>query len=101
MPETPVLYYLHTFQTVARERSFTRAGQQTGLPGRMRELRQPVLLLWGAEDRVIPARHARAAAQAIDGAQVEVWENVGHVPQLEAADRFVAALERFLAASPG
>jgi hypothetical protein len=42
-----------------------------------------------------------AAAQAIDGAQVEVWENVGHVPQLEVADRFVAAPERFLAASPG
>ena len=71
------------------------------MPGRLRELRQPVLILWGAEDRVIPARHARAAAQAIDGAQVEVWENVGHVPQLEAADRFVSALERFLAASPG
>jgi pyruvate dehydrogenase E2 component (dihydrolipoamide acetyltransferase) len=91
----------HDAIRAAAAASFTRAGQQTGLPGRMRELRQPVLLLWGAEDRVIPARHARAAAQAIDGAHVEVWENVGHVPQLEAADRFVAALERFLAAPPG
>jgi LysR family transcriptional regulator, transcriptional activator of the cysJI operon len=31
MPETPVLYYLHTFATVARERSFTRAGHQLNL----------------------------------------------------------------------
>ncbi|MBV9897017.1 MAG: LysR family transcriptional regulator, partial [Chloroflexi bacterium] len=31
MPETPVLYYLHTFATVARERSFTRAAQNLNL----------------------------------------------------------------------
>jgi DNA-binding transcriptional LysR family regulator len=31
MPETPVLYYLHTFVTVARERSFTRAGHHLNL----------------------------------------------------------------------
>src|SRR5579859_590819 len=31
MPETPVLYYLHTFQTVAREHSFTRAGHELNL----------------------------------------------------------------------
>src|SRR5579864_6283352 len=31
MPETPVLYYLHTFQTVAREHSFTRAGHDLNL----------------------------------------------------------------------
>jgi pyruvate dehydrogenase E2 component (dihydrolipoamide acetyltransferase) len=91
----------HDAIRAAAAASFTRARQQTDLPGRMRELQQPVLLLWGAEDRVISARHARAAAQAIDGAQVEVWENVGHVPQLEAADRFVGAIERFLAAPPG
>jgi DNA-binding transcriptional LysR family regulator len=31
MPETPVLYYLQTFQTVAREHSFTRAGHDLNL----------------------------------------------------------------------
>ena len=31
MPETPVLYYLHTFHTVAQEQSFTRAGQRLNL----------------------------------------------------------------------
>ena len=31
MPDSPVLYYLHTFQTVARERSFTRAGRSLNL----------------------------------------------------------------------
>lgn len=31
MPETPVLYYLQTFHTVARERSFTRAGERLNL----------------------------------------------------------------------
>jgi DNA-binding transcriptional LysR family regulator len=31
MPEPPVLYYLHTFHTVARERSFTRAAHRLNL----------------------------------------------------------------------
>jgi DNA-binding transcriptional LysR family regulator len=31
MPDQPVLYYLHTFHTVARERSFTRAGRTLNL----------------------------------------------------------------------
>jgi DNA-binding transcriptional LysR family regulator len=31
MPETPVLYYLRTFHTVATEQSFTRAGQRLNL----------------------------------------------------------------------
>ena len=31
MPDAPVLYYLHTFSIVARERSFTRAGHHLNL----------------------------------------------------------------------
>src|SRR5215831_9552665 len=31
MPDSPVLYYLQTFHTVAREHSFTRAGRSLNL----------------------------------------------------------------------
>src|SRR5262249_45356515 len=67
----------------AAEASFSRPGQRTGLPGRLGEITAPVLIIWGAEDRVLPAHHAAAGAAAIPGAEVVVLEGAGHVPQLE------------------
>ena len=57
----------------------------------------PVLIVWGERDPIIPVRHAETAHKAIPGSRLEVFENVGHLPQLEAPGRFVTALERFIA----
>jgi pimeloyl-ACP methyl ester carboxylesterase len=57
----------------------------------------PVLIIWGERDRMIPADHGERAHQAISGSRLEIFQGVGHLPQLEAAGRFVAVLERFLA----
>ena len=57
----------------------------------------PVLIIWGARDPIIPVRHAETAHKAIPGSRLEVFENVGHLPQLEVPGRFVTALERFIA----
>jgi pimeloyl-ACP methyl ester carboxylesterase len=56
----------------------------------------PVLIVWGARDSIIPARHGEDAHRAIPGSRLEVFEDVGHLPQLEAPGRFIAVLERFL-----
>jgi pyruvate dehydrogenase E2 component (dihydrolipoamide acetyltransferase) len=80
--------------------TFSRDGQRTGLPSRLGEVKVPTLILWGAEDRVIPATHANVGAQALNDAQVVVLEEIGHVPQIEDAAGFVRAVERFLAARP-
>ena len=56
----------------------------------------PVLIMWGARDPIIPVRHGEHAHQAIPGSRLEIFNRVGHLPQLEAPGRFVAALERFL-----
>ena len=57
----------------------------------------PVLIVWGERDPIIPVRHAETAHEAIPGSRLEVFENVGHLPQLEAPGRFVTVLERFIA----
>jgi pimeloyl-ACP methyl ester carboxylesterase len=57
----------------------------------------PVLIIWGARDPIIPIRHGEDAHAAIPGSQLEVFEGVGHLPQLEAPGRFIAVLERFIA----
>jgi pimeloyl-ACP methyl ester carboxylesterase len=56
----------------------------------------PVLIVWGARDSIIPAHHGEEAHRAIPGSRLEVFEDVGHLPQLEAPGRFVAVLDRFL-----
>jgi pimeloyl-ACP methyl ester carboxylesterase len=57
----------------------------------------PALIVWGERDRMIPAHHGERAHRAIAGSRLEIFEGVGHLPQLEAPGRFVAVLERFLA----
>jgi pimeloyl-ACP methyl ester carboxylesterase len=56
----------------------------------------PVLIVWGARDSIIPVRHGEDAHRAIPGSRLEVFEDVGHMPQLEAPGRFLAVVERFL-----
>jgi alpha-beta hydrolase superfamily lysophospholipase len=56
----------------------------------------PVLIMWGERDPIIPVRHGRRAHEAIPGSRLEIFECVGHLPQLEAPAKFVATLERFL-----
>lgn len=56
----------------------------------------PVLIVWGGRDSIIPVRHGEDAQRAIPGSRLEVFDDIGHLPQLEAPGRFIAVLERFL-----
>jgi pimeloyl-ACP methyl ester carboxylesterase len=56
----------------------------------------PVLIVWGARDSIIPVRHGEEAHRSIPGSRLEVFDDVGHLPQLEAPGRFIAVLESFL-----
>jgi pimeloyl-ACP methyl ester carboxylesterase len=57
----------------------------------------PVLIIWGRSDPMIPSRHGEQAHEASAGSRLEVFDRVGHLPQLEAPARFIAVLEQFLA----
>ena len=57
----------------------------------------PVLIIWGERDRMIPASHGRRAHALIANSRIEIFDSVGHMPQLEAPAEFVDAVERFLA----
>ena len=50
------------------------------------QITAPVLLIHGDQDRLVPVRVARSMAAAHPHWQLAIAENVGHVPQLEAAD---------------
>jgi pimeloyl-ACP methyl ester carboxylesterase len=56
----------------------------------------PTLIVWGENDEIIPVAHAHVAHGAIPGSHLEVLPGIGHFPQSEAPDRFVAVLTDFL-----
>jgi pimeloyl-ACP methyl ester carboxylesterase len=56
----------------------------------------PTLVVWGENDRVVPATHAQLIAGAIPGARVQVLPNAGHDPLSDDPPGFVAAVKRFL-----
>ncbi|MGA8745229.1 MAG: alpha/beta fold hydrolase [Solirubrobacterales bacterium] len=59
----------------------------------------PLLIIWGENDPIIPYHHGVRAHQNLPGSRLELFEEVGHLPQLEAPGRFIAVLDRFLADS--
>ena len=57
----------------------------------------PLLIVWGENDPIIPVEHAREAHAQLPSSHLEIFEDTGHVPQMERPGRFIAVLERFLA----
>ena len=60
----------------------------------------PTLIIWGDRDPFIPVAHARSAHEAMPGSRLEIFPGAGHYPHRDDPDRFVAALEDFLASTP-
>jgi pimeloyl-ACP methyl ester carboxylesterase len=69
----------------------------TGLLQRIREIRVPTLVVWGAADRMFPKEHGEAFAAAIPGARLRIVEEAGHLPQLEAPEIMVRIVREFAA----
>jgi len=60
----------------------------------------PVLLIWGANDGLIPVENARRLAARIPGARLVVLPQCGHVPQEERPRETADAIAAFLAQTP-
>jgi pimeloyl-ACP methyl ester carboxylesterase len=62
----------------------------------------PVLLVWGADDPIIPVQHAQAAHEVLPLSTLAVFDGVRHFPHVEAPERFVETLRDFCATTePG
>jgi len=62
----------------------------------IKQVKQPALVLWGAQDRLIPVAQAQLFAKDIAGSQLQVFDGLGHVPHEEDPARTVAAARAFL-----
>ena len=61
-------------------------------------IQAPTLVIWGEADRVIPARHAQFALQAIQDCRAVLIAEAGHGPQIDRPEVFNAIVLEFLAA---
>jgi pimeloyl-ACP methyl ester carboxylesterase len=56
----------------------------------------PLLIVWGARDRVIPVGHGRRAHDLVPGSRLVVFESAGHFPYLDDPERFVRTLQDWI-----
>ncbi|RJP76653.1 MAG: alpha/beta hydrolase [Desulfobacteraceae bacterium] len=61
------------------------------------DLSVPTLLIWGEKDIWIPVSHVSKWKQAVPGIQTILYENAGHVPQLEIPDQVAADMHQWIA----
>ena len=91
-------YYQLTLREGNRQALRQRFAQAPSgeLHERIGELQLPTLIIWGARDRLIPPDNAERFAADIAGSQRVLFDDLGHVPQEEDAQRTVAVLIAFL-----
>lgn len=97
-PELVDLYYDITVREGNR-RALAQRWQQAPSgenPERIREIKVPTLILWGALDRLIPPEDGAQFQRDIAGSRLVVFGDLGHVPHEEDPARTVAVLKRFL-----
>ena len=63
---------------------------------RLGKITAPTLVVWGAEDALVPVRDAWEFGELIPDARVVVYEDTGHVAMLERPAAFNALVEEFL-----
>lgn len=59
----------------------------------------PTLILWGAEDPIIPVSHGESAAELMPGSRLVIIDGVGHYPHCESPARFIDVLSDFMAST--
>jgi len=107
-PGTPAVRRAEDQQIVRRTRSSGRGrrGQLAGaagfdVTGRLAEIRVPALVMYGAQDRIVPAASARRLAGGIAGARLVLFPGAGHAYITDVTQAASQEVLRFLAGVPG
>lgn len=59
-------------------------------------LKAPTLIVWGEEDRLLPLKNAYRAKELIPHAELHIFKQCGHIPQLEHPEQFNRILMDFI-----
>lgn len=94
-----VAYYHQPLKTNNGQRAAMLARQQFSLypvEDKLGEIDKPTLIIWGAEDEVIPLSAGQKMNSLIKGSEIKVYEKVGHIPQEEVPDKVLSDIVNFI-----
>jgi pimeloyl-ACP methyl ester carboxylesterase len=101
-PEKVTPELVELYEAMARRegnRAALNARMQRGYQSdaaRLADIKTPTLILWGAQDRLIPPSHGERFERVIAGSKRVVFAQLGHVPHEEDAAQTVAVVQQFL-----
>ena len=75
--------------------AFVRSSSR-GYEGLLSKIAAPTLVVWGKEDRLLPAADGLRLASAIRGAGLVMLPDAGHLPQEETPEAFASTVAEFL-----
>jgi pimeloyl-ACP methyl ester carboxylesterase len=56
----------------------------------------PTLLVWGAQDRIVPLSAGEVYRKSIAGAELVVFDQCGHHPEIEKSSEFISLVRQFI-----
>jgi pimeloyl-ACP methyl ester carboxylesterase len=75
------------------------SGFESAFRQQITRIHDPVLVVWGKQDRIIDYRNGALFVEAIPDARLELLDGIGHAPMLEAPERSAQLFRTFLATS--
>jgi len=88
------------FAAAPVQRLLAQVGQHALTPEDLTRIEQPVLILWGESDGILPASSVDWFRTHLRNGTVEVLPECGHLPQMEQRALVLARVRRFLVELP-
>ncbi|MDX2128700.1 MAG: alpha/beta hydrolase [Chloroherpetonaceae bacterium] len=82
---------------MALNRSFKKLDlKRSGVRAKLGEVKKPVLIIWGRNDRFIPPKYAELIHREIKGSTLHFIEECGHVPMVEKPEEYFETVVQFV-----
>ncbi|MEM6427937.1 MAG: alpha/beta hydrolase [Deinococcota bacterium] len=85
------------FRADTHNAAFSTAKNHYDVADRLHSINVPTLVIVGRHDWITPLAASEEMAEKIPGAELVIFENSGHSPQLEENERFIQVVRDFLA----
>jgi pimeloyl-ACP methyl ester carboxylesterase/putative sterol carrier protein len=83
------------FFSAARHIYLDEPSGEAGFWARLAQMKPPALYIYGERDVLITPRFGARIRRALPNAEVQIWEDCGHVPQIEHPARAATAMTDF------
>jgi pimeloyl-ACP methyl ester carboxylesterase len=97
-----IAYYYRPLQTRGGQLAALRAriqADQFPVEQDLGRINVPTLIIWGAQDALLPLEAGRKMSSLIKGSTLLIFQNCGHLPQEEMPARVVDEITKFIAGS--